>query len=170
MPPSLGLLYLQALKTTAALAATAVLAFFASLGPSVWADPPSPLRLGGAPPDGADAVALFRAAAAKHGDTREKEVAARVALKTRFPLGSDAAALVAFLTAEGPDRSVSCERNVCEVGRRRYYCRIHYGSLAASVLGLDRWRAGEWVVGAALAADSEAIERISVHVPFFGKG
>ncbi len=69
MPPSLGLLHLRVLKLVGA----AVLVFvFASLSHSVWVDPPAALRLGGARPEGTDAVALFRAATATgHGDIQE---------------------------------------------------------------------------------------------------
>ena len=83
-------------------------------------------------------------------------------------LAGDATALVAFLTAEGPDRSAYCQRDASE-GKHRYYCRISYGSLAATMLGLERWRYGEWVVGITLVGNSEVIERTSAGVPLLGK-
>ncbi len=147
-----------------------------SLAPSVMADPPAALRLGRpAPPPADDAVALFRAVERQRQSNEgfegleELHAAARAALEVRFPTGSDAAALVAFLTAEGPDRSARCQRGVFG-GKHGYYCRISYGSLAATMLRLDRWRAGGWAVGVTLVGDSEAIEHIGARVPFFGKG
>ena len=147
-------------------AATALI----SLGPSVLADPPAVLRLGRPiPPPADDAVAFFRAIDGKGIEgSEERSTAARTALKVRFPRGTDAAALVAFLTADGPDRSASCQREVHD-GIGRYYCRISYGSLAATMLGLARWRGGEWAVGVTLAGQSEAIERVSAGNPLFGK-
>ncbi len=85
-----------------------------------------------------------------------------------FPPGSNASALIAFLAVGGVDRSGVCEPGGS--GARFHRCRIRYGSLAASFLGLERWRAEEWLVLVALAAETDAIERISVRAPFFGKG
>jgi hypothetical protein len=90
--------------------------------------------------------------------------------EARFPPGSDVSALTGFLAAGGADRRGACERGVSGSGARFCWCRIRYGSLAASLLGLDRWRAEEWSVGVALAAETDAMERISVRAPFFGKG
>jgi hypothetical protein len=42
--------------------------------------------------------------------------------------------------------------------------------VAASILGIDRWRGGKWVVGVTLVAETNAVGRISVRVPFPGKG
>jgi len=165
MPPSLGMLYLRVLQFVG----IAVLVFvLGSLGPSVWADPPGVSRLGGAPSGDADVVALFRTAG--RGAGPEGRHAVRAALEARFPPGSDAPALIGFLAVDGPDRRGACERGVSETGVRLYGCRIRYGSLAASFLGLDRWRAGEWSVGVTLAAETDVVERISVRAPFFGKG
>jgi hypothetical protein len=98
---------------------------------------------------------------------RKKEGAARAALLGRFPPGSDSSALVAFLTGTGHGR---CRPTVLGNGRRGYYCLARYGSLAALVLGLDRWRLREWVVGVGFAPDAGTIESIGVRVPFLGKG
>ena len=144
-----------------------------SLAPLVLADPPAALRHGPPLPSPADdAVALFRSVERRNAEgvegSEERHYAAHAALEARFPPGTDAAALVAFLTSEGPDRRARCRRGVFE-GRHGYHCRISYGSLAATMLGFHRWRAGEWVVGVDLTGDTEAIERISARVPLLGK-
>jgi hypothetical protein len=110
-------------------------------------------------------VALFRAADAIEFERREG--AARAALLERFPPGSDPLALVAFLTGTGHGR---CEPTVVGMSRRGYYCLVRYGSLAALVLGSERWRLREWVVGVSLASDTETLEDIGVRIPLLGKG
>jgi hypothetical protein len=115
--------------------------------------------------ESADVVALFRAADAV--ELEQREGAARAALLGRFPPGSDSSALVAFLTGNGHGR---CRPTVLGNGRRGYCCLVRYGSLAALVLGLDRWRPREWVVGVGFAPDAGTIESIGVRVPFLGKG
>ncbi len=99
MPPSLGLLYLRALKLVGAAVSVFV---FASFGPSVWADPPPAPQPSGAPSEAADAITLFRAVGRGAGPEAWDAVSA--ALEARFPLGSDASPLIGFLTADGLHR------------------------------------------------------------------
>lgn len=169
IPASFGLLWFGFLKAITGLTAAVVLVFFAlSLGPAVWADPPDLLRPRAAAPESADAVALFRAAAKRGPEAMEEE--ARAALAARFPPGSDATALVAFLTDAGTGGEGLCQPLGAEYRHRGYRCHVWYGSLAASILDLDRWRAGEWVVGIEVAPDSDAIQHLGVRIPPLGKG
>ena len=104
-------------------------------------------------------------------DGAEAQAAAlRALLAERFPAGSSAASLIAFLGDDGPDWRLRCSEPFEEDGRWRIYCHLAHGSITALLLGPERWRYREWVVGIALRDGRDEVAGIGVRVPVFGKG
>ena len=104
-------------------------------------------------------------------DGAEAQAAAlRTLLAERFPAGSSAAALIAFLGDGGPDWRLRFSEPFGDAGGRGIYCHLAHGSMTALLLGPWRWRYREWVISIALRDGKDEIAQIGARVPMFGKG